>query len=182
MKTLILNGSPRKNGDTAQLLELAKAQLQGTYYVVSAYTADIHPCIDCRHCQKQFGCIFADEMETVYTYLKDCDRILLASPIYFSELTGSLLNVISRLQPYFYARYFRKEPIPLHIQKAVTVLVGGGTGSPKKAYDTAAGVFQLLQVKEQYPFFCSHHTDQIPATADFDFMQTFQKAMHFLNT
>ena len=30
MKTLILNGSPRKNGDTAQLLELAKAQLQGT--------------------------------------------------------------------------------------------------------------------------------------------------------
>ena len=28
MKTLILNGSPRKNGDTAQLLELAKAQLQ----------------------------------------------------------------------------------------------------------------------------------------------------------
>ena len=81
MKTLILNGSPRKNGDTAQLLELAKAQLQGTYYVVSAYTADIHPCIDCRHCQKQFGCIFADEMEAVYTYLKDCDRILLASPI-----------------------------------------------------------------------------------------------------
>ena len=92
MKTLILNGSPRKNGDTAQLLELAKAQLQGTYHVVSAYTADIHPCIDCRHCQKQFDCIFADEMEAVYTYLKDCDRILLASPIYFSELTGSLLN------------------------------------------------------------------------------------------
>lgn len=54
MKTLILNGSPRKNGDTAQLLELAKAQLQGTYHVVAAYTADIHPCIDCRHCQKQF--------------------------------------------------------------------------------------------------------------------------------
>ena len=50
MKTLILNGSPRKNGDTAQLLELAKAQLQGTYHVVSAYTANIHPCIDCRHC------------------------------------------------------------------------------------------------------------------------------------
>ena len=91
MKTLILNGSPRKNGDTAQLLELAKAQLQGTYHVVSAYTADIHPCIDCGHCQKQFGCIFADEMETVYTYLKDCDRILLASPIYFSELTGCSL-------------------------------------------------------------------------------------------
>ena len=152
MKTLILNGSPRKNGDTAQLLELAKAQLQGTYYVVSAYTADIHPCIDCRHCQKQFGCIFADEMEAVYTYLKDCDRILLASPIYFSELTGSLLNVISRLQPYFYARYFRKEPIPLHIQKAVTVLVGGGTGSPKKAYDTAEQLDSLLYNELHFAF------------------------------
>ena len=69
-----------------------------------------------------------------------------------------------------------------HLEKGRVVIFGGGTGSPKKAYDTATGIFQLLQVKEQYPFFCSHHTDQIPATADLDFMQTFQKAMHFLNT
>lgn len=182
MKTLILNGSPKKNGDTAQLLERAKVQLQGTYDVVSAYEANIHPCTDCRHCQTQLQCIFRDEMEAVYAKLKDCDRILLASPIYFSELTGSLLNVASRLQPYFYARYFRKEPLPLHIQKAVIVLVGGGTGSPERAYHTATEILRLLQIKEIYPFFCSHHTDQIPATADLDFMQTFQKAMHFLNT
>jgi len=35
--------------------------------------------------------------------------VLIASPIYFSELTGKLLDVGSRLQTYFCARFFRKE-------------------------------------------------------------------------
>ena len=77
MKTLILNGSPRKNGDTAQLLELAKAQLQGTYYVVSAYTADIHPCIDCRHCRSHFTCL-SDLFFRINRFAVECNQSLAA--------------------------------------------------------------------------------------------------------
>ncbi len=48
-------------------------------------------------------------MQETYKYIEECDNILIASPIYFSELTGALLNIGSRLQTYFCARFFRKE-------------------------------------------------------------------------
>lgn len=48
MKTLILNGSPRKDGDTAFLINKLISRLYGEYKIVDCYTADIAPCIDCR--------------------------------------------------------------------------------------------------------------------------------------
>lgn len=51
-------------------------------------------------------------MQEIYSYIQEGDNILIASPVYFSMLTGKLLDVVSRLKTYFCARYFRKaEPI-----------------------------------------------------------------------
>lgn len=47
MKTLILNGSPRSNGDTASLLNVITQNITGEYRIVNAYGCDISPCIDC---------------------------------------------------------------------------------------------------------------------------------------
>ena len=93
MKTLIFNGSPRPKGDTAGLLSLLKEDLAGEYRQVDAYRADISPCVDCRSCWTRKGCAIQDEMQEVYAYIQACDNILIASPIYFSELTGRLLDV-----------------------------------------------------------------------------------------
>ncbi len=95
MKTLILNGSPRINGD-------------GEYRIVDAYRCNISPCLDCRYCWKSNGCAMNDEMQEIYKYIQECDNILIASPLYFSELTGKLLDVGSRLQTYFSCRGIRK--------------------------------------------------------------------------
>ena len=48
MKTLIFNGSPRKNGETAYMIRTLQENLGGDFKVVNAYRADIRPCIDCR--------------------------------------------------------------------------------------------------------------------------------------
>ena len=52
MKTLIFNGSPRKNGDTAALITSFLRETAGypddTYKIVTAYDAGIQPCRDCR--------------------------------------------------------------------------------------------------------------------------------------
>lgn len=48
MKTLIFNGSPRKNGETAYMIRTLQENLGGDFKVVNAYGADIRPCIDCR--------------------------------------------------------------------------------------------------------------------------------------
>ena len=88
MKTLIINGSPRVNGDTNSLINIVKERIDGEYKIVDAYRCDISPCLDCRFCWKNSGCAIQDEMQEVYEYIGGCDNILIASPIYSLELTG----------------------------------------------------------------------------------------------
>ena len=122
MKTLIINGSPRINGDTASLLEIIKANIDGEYRIIDSYRCSISPCLDCRFCWENNGCVINDEMQEIYGYIQVCDNILIASPIYFSELTGKLLDVGSRLQTYFCARFFRKEEPIAKIKKGAESL------------------------------------------------------------
>ena len=107
MKTLIFNGSPRKNGDTSQLLQKFCAGLDGEYRIVRAYDGAIKPCVDCRYCWEHPGCAIKDGMTEIYDWIADCDNVVIASPVYFSELTGPLLSVLSRVQTLFCGRFFR---------------------------------------------------------------------------
>lgn len=166
MKTLIFNGSPRRNGNTMALINEFIKYLDGEYKLINAYTCNIKPCIDCRYCWKNEGCFQKDEMQEVYDYIQECDNILIASPIYFSELTGQLLNVTSRLQTYFSARFFRKEIPVKGEKKGGVILVGGGDGNIEKAYDTACTILHIMNSKDIAPSVYSHNTDEIPAKDD----------------
>ncbi len=66
MKTLIINGSPRINGDTASMLDIVKENIEGEYRVVDAYRCSISPCLDCRFCWENNGCAINDEMQEIY--------------------------------------------------------------------------------------------------------------------
>lgn len=166
MKTLILNGSPHPNGDTAKLLHRLVEQLEGEYRIYNAYTAKLSPCMDCRACRKQDGCVIQDEMQEIYAYLTECDHILIASPVYFSELTGKLLDLASRLQRYFNARvYLGKEPLSKPKRGAI-LLVGGGMGKMEKAVNTATILLHQMQCQTILPPVISAHTDCVPAIED----------------
>ncbi len=166
MRTLILNGSPRPRGDTAGLVGIVKERLEGEVREVEAYRADISPCIDCRYCWKNPGCAIEDGMQEVYAYIKSCENILIASPIYFSELTGRLLDVGSRLQTYFCARAFRgEEPMP-GFRRGAVILVGGGDGNMEKAYDTACTLLRHMNCRGIYGLVASHNTNERPAVTD----------------
>ncbi len=165
MKTLIINGSPRINGDTESLINIIKKDLY-EYKVLNSYRCDISPCIDCRFCRKNSGCSINDEMQEIYDYIQECDNILIASPIYFSELTGKLLDVASRLQTYFCARYYRKEEPILKEKKGAVVLVGGGDGNVDKAYGTACTLLHHMNCHNIHKVVFSHNTDERPAVED----------------
>lgn len=109
MKTLILNGSPRILGDTTSLIEKVTEKIVGEYRIVDAYRCNISPCIDCRFCWEKQGCAINDEMQEIYVYIQDCDNILIASPIYFSELTGKLLDVGSQIQTYWWPKILERK-------------------------------------------------------------------------
>ena len=114
MLTLILNGSPRKKGNTDHLTTLIAEGLEQEGTKVHRFRLadmDIHPCIGCGHCEKEGICIFKDDMVTLYGEIAQADRILLASPIYFYGLTAQTKACIDRCQALWSRKYILKQPI-----------------------------------------------------------------------
>ncbi len=182
MKTLILNGSPRENGDTIALINKLIQSLQGECRIVNAYRCNISPCVDCRFCWKTNGCAINDEMQEIYSYIQDCDNIIIASPIYFSELTGKLLDVGSRLQRYFCASYFRGETPITKSKKGAVILVGGGDGRVEKAYETACTLLHHMDCYNIFDVVYSHNTNVVPAIQDQQVLEEIDQIAMFFNT
>lgn len=181
MKTLILNGSPRRNGDTVSLINKLTEQLTGEYKIVNAYYSDISACVDCRYCWSNNGCSINDEMTEIYDYIVDCDNVVLASPIYFSQPTGKLLDICSRFQKYFAAKYFRNQIPAIKPKKGAIILVGGGDGNPEDAYKTAYTLLHHINVTEVYPLVGSFNTNKLSATKNNNVIKEITDIANFLN-
>jgi multimeric flavodoxin WrbA len=162
MKTLIFNGSPRKNGDTTALLNEFMKRIEGEFKIVDAFDCNIKSCTDCRFCWEHDGCNLIDDMQDVYDYIQECDNILIASPVFFTELTGQLLVVASRLQTYFCARYFRKETPIKKRKKGGIVLVQGGSHQADKAVDTAKMLLNTMNAENLAPVVFCLNADSVP--------------------
>ena len=159
MKTLILNGSPRKNGNTQALLNLFTKQLTGEYKTVNAYYSQISPCIDCRYCQKHGKCCKKDGMEEIYSFTRDCDNILIASSVFFSELTPPLLGVLSRFQAFYCSRRFLgNEPVTKK-KKGALLLMGGGDGDFDLAEKSGKILLKIMGAEGEIPLIYCGNTD-----------------------
>ena len=166
MKTIIFNGSPRKNGDTAAMIAEMKKQLHGEVIVLDCYREKISPCVDCRRCMKEAGCAIPDGMQKYYAALQECDCVVIASPVYYSLPSAPLLAVMSRLQTWFCASRFRKEPVPIKSKRGGIILSGGGSGSADPAIDTCKRLLRVMRAKEIGPMALSLDTDHVPAAQD----------------
>jgi len=165
MKTLIINGSPRKNGDTEVLINEFVKHLKGDVKIVG-WKDNISPCIDCRWCWDKPGCGLKDGMQAVYDYLEECDNVVLASPIWFSSLSGPLLDIASRFQTLFAARFFRREAMPASKQ-GVIFLTGGQAGTEEQPEKSAYIILRNMGVlKQNIEVIKSMDTDNLPAKAD----------------
>ncbi len=102
MNILVLNGSPRANGNTAAMV---KAFVEGAgenghaITVVDVCKKKIAGCLACEYCHtKGKGqCIQKDDMQEVYPVLDKAEMIVLASPIYYHSFTGQLQCAINRI-------------------------------------------------------------------------------------
>ena len=118
-------------------------------------------------------------MQELYDYIQECDNILIASPVYFSELTGKLLDLGSRLQTYYCAAFFRKEkPIPKE-KKGAVILVGGGDGRMEKAYSTARTLLRHMNCQSIHDLVSSHNTNETPAADDANALQGIDSIINF---
>ena len=100
---VVLNGSPRLNGNTSWLInQLQNAVTKSsahTVHVLRLHEYQIKPCQACDWCMNEYplSCIQHDDMNTLYPLLLDADTIVLASPIYWFHYSGQLKLFIDRL-------------------------------------------------------------------------------------
>lgn len=166
MKTLILNGSPRPRGDTMSLINVVSTLIDGEVRTVRAYDRGISPCMDCRYCWEHDWCCINDDMNDVYRYIQDADNIIIASPVYFSEITGKMLDLASRLQMFYCARHYRDNELIPKAKRGAVMLVGGGDGTVARAFDTAKTLLHQMNCHDIHPLVFSHNTNYANAGED----------------
>jgi len=100
MKVLAINGSPRKEGNTTEMLNTVLAVCAKAGYETELYQAGgrpVHGCKACNSCGSNLGqCAIDDWINEVYPRMKAADAIIIGSPTYFSDLTPETKALIDR--------------------------------------------------------------------------------------
>lgn len=108
MKVLILNGSPRSNGNTAAAInEMVKVfDSEGVETeTVHIGNKDIRGCIACRKCADTGKCVFDDEVNKIAAKFEESDGLIVASPVYYASANATLVACLTRL---FFSSHFDK--------------------------------------------------------------------------
>ena len=99
MQVLGINASPHENGNTAYALRYALAHLEETG-IETAYIAladkSIHSCRGCFFCRESGRCVQDDDMRAILDAIRQCDCLLLASPVYMGLVTGQMKTMMDR--------------------------------------------------------------------------------------
>lgn len=108
MKVLLINGSPRKGGNTSVALEEMIKVFEK--YGIETETldiggSDIRGCIACGHCYSAGKCVFDDIVNETAQKLEAADGLVVASPVYYASANGTLISLLDRL---FYSSHSDK--------------------------------------------------------------------------
>ena len=123
MKVLILNGSPRINGNTTIAInEMVKIfEQEGVETeVVQIGSQDIRGCIACGTCAERGQCVFDDAVNQLAEKFKEADGLVAASPVYYASANATLVACMDRL---FYSTPFDKT---MKVGASVVVARRGG--------------------------------------------------------
>ena len=123
MKVLMINGSPRKNGNTAAALaEMEKIFLEEGIEVETVQIGhkNIRGCVACNGCRPGGKCVFDDGVNELAEKFEHSDGLVLASPVYSASANATLVAAMDRL---FHATRFSKA---MKVGASVAVARRGG--------------------------------------------------------
>ena len=123
MKVLMINGSPRPNGNTSLALRemetVFKAEGIETKIIQIGNKA-IRGCIACGKCAKKGKCVFDDAVNEIAPKFEACDGLVVGSPVYYASANATLVAFLTRL---FYSTPFDKT---MKVGAAIAVARRGG--------------------------------------------------------
>lgn len=108
MKVLMINGSPRANGNTAIALDEMKKVFESEgvdVEVVQVGNKAVRGCIACGKCKEIGKCVFDDVVNELAAKFKEADGLVVASPVYYASANATLIATLDRL---FYSSNFDK--------------------------------------------------------------------------
>ena len=129
-KVLIINASPRKKGNIAQMVAemTSEADARGAEVeVIEVQRLHVKPCVACMQCRaKGFCALPEDDAQRVLQLIKDCEAIVIAAPCYWGNIPGTLKLLFDRIVYGMMDESPRNFPLPLHKGKRC-VLVSTST-------------------------------------------------------
>lgn len=123
MKVLMLNGSPRAEGNTY----IALHEMEQVFHAEGIDTEilhighkDIRGCIGCGKCAETGKCVFDDIVNETAAKFEECDGLVVGSPVYYASANATLVAYLTRL---FYSTHFDKS---MKVGAAVAAARRGG--------------------------------------------------------
>lgn len=147
MKVLLLNGSPKANGNTSIALnEMAKIfNAEGIETeIIHVGNKDVRGCVCCFHCKQHGKCVFDDIVNETAAKFKDADGLVIGSPVYYASANGTLMSFVQRL---FYSTSFDKT---MKVGASVVVARRGGLSSTYDELNKFFGISGMPIASGQY--------------------------------
>lgn len=147
MKVLIINGSPRLEGNTATVLnEMAKTlSAEGVQSeIVTVGNRDIRGCVACEQCNSLGKCVFDDLVNEVAVKFEEADGLIIGSPVYFASPSGTLLAFLDRL---FHSTSFDKR---MKVGASVAIARRAGTSASFDVLNKYFAISNMPIASSQY--------------------------------
>jgi multimeric flavodoxin WrbA len=150
MKVIAINGSPNKDGNTAQALGVMAEELQKQgieMEIIQVGHLAIHGCIGCRYCatSEQNRCVFGDDIvNETSEKMRRADGLIIAAPTYYAGIAGTMKSFLDRVF-YSSASYFKYK-----VATSVTVVRRAGGVDVVHQLNNYLNLAQTVVAPSQY--------------------------------
>ena len=142
-KTVILNGSPRKKGNTSYIVNELKTSVEekiaaSEVVVLTVNNMDFKSCQACEGCKRTGGkCVFKDDTNAMISEILSADNLVFATPVYFFGMTAQLKLAIDK----FYCVGGMDKPFG---KKKIGIISVGGAATNHGQYDLISKQFKMM--------------------------------------
>ena len=147
MNVLMINGSPKPNGNTAiALREMEHIFVQEGIQVETVHVGnrDIRGCIGCNKCMEAGKCVFDDLVNETAPKFEACDGLVVGTPVYYASANATLVAFLTRL---FYSTHFDKT---MKVGAAVVAARRGGLSATFDELNKYFTISSMPVVSSQY--------------------------------
>lgn len=144
LKLTAILGSPRKGGNTDILLEKALEAVRAKSIPIEKIVLNdlnIRACQECASCFKTGKCVISDDMAIVYKALDTSDIVMVASPIYFGNVSAQTKIMVDRMQCVWARKYVLKK---INKAKRIGAFISSGALKTEKYFKCAKIVIDIF--------------------------------------